>query len=167
MCLGNRCLPNPLRMFSLCSCAPSRRVLIVEHMRLWVALVTSTNVYLLRSRRPNSATPTGALRRAGSTSNFANCEPNSRRSLKDGAIRHMHSFLDFRNRRVADDLEELCGRCVRDLNLCWEKPASTQSGRGIDCAGTAGHSRRVFSCLHPKAASQKPTQNRIMPKPVR
>ncbi len=36
--------------------------------------------------------------------------------LKDGAIRRVHSFLDFRNRRVADDLEELRDKCVFDLN---------------------------------------------------
>ncbi|WP_192182872.1 hypothetical protein [Mesorhizobium amorphae] len=36
--------------------------------------------------------------------------------LKDGTIRRTHSFLDFLNRRQAEDLEELRGKCVRDLN---------------------------------------------------
>jgi len=36
--------------------------------------------------------------------------------LKDGAIRRVHSFLDFRSHRTADDLEELRSKCIRDLN---------------------------------------------------
>lgn len=36
--------------------------------------------------------------------------------LKDGSIRRTNNYLDFANRRKADELEELRDGCVRDLN---------------------------------------------------
>lgn len=36
--------------------------------------------------------------------------------LRDGSIRHVHGFLDFRDHAVASFLEELRSQCIRDLN---------------------------------------------------